>query len=68
MKIKWQWFLGGRAMFWISIIMFIILTFGFIATYLIDPTTTMAMKVQKIDPTVIENISKKYVADLRYKN
>ena len=64
MRLKWQWFLGGRVMFWVSIIMFFILIIGFIATFVVDPITFFYMKVQNIDTTSIKKISEKYVSDL----
>lgn len=64
MKLKWQWFLGGRVMFWVSIIMFFILIIGFIATFVVDPITFFYMKVQNTDNTSIKKISEKYVSDL----
>ena len=44
MKIKWQWFIGGRNMFWISILMMVGLVLGFLATYVINPTEKIYMK------------------------
>ena len=67
MKIKWQWFLGGRVMFWIAIIVFIGIFFGFTATYLVDPTTMFGMKVQSVDTTSIKEMSEKYVTNLGIK-
>ena len=65
MKIKWQWFLGGKTMFWVSIIIFIVLIFGFVATYIIDPTSSLYIKTKyKINPVSIEQISKDYITNL----
>lgn len=64
MKIKWQWFLGGKIMFWVSIIIFIILIFCFITTYIIDPTSSLYMTKYKINPVSIEQISKDYINNL----
>lgn len=64
MKIKWQWFVGGRTMFWVSIIVFIVLIIGFITTYIIDPTSNLYMTKYKINPVSIKNISEKYLSDL----
>lgn len=64
MKLKWQWFLGGRIMFWISIIMFFVLIIGFALTYIIDIITYFNMKVQKTDITPIKEVSEAYVKDL----
>ena len=64
MKIKWQWFLGGKVMFWVSIIIFMILIFGFITTYIIDPTSSLYVTKYKINPVSIEQISKDYMTNL----
>lgn len=64
MRLKWQWFLGGKFMFWVSIIIFMFLISSFVFTYIIDPTTTLYIKKQKIDPTIIKTISEKYVSNL----
>lgn len=61
MKIKWQWFIGGRVMFWVSLIMIIVLILGFLLTYVIDPTKKIYMKEQSIDPVSIKVISEQYV-------
>lgn len=63
-KIKWQWFLGGRIMFWVSIIIFIVLIIGFVTTYIIDPTSSLYMTRYKIDPESIEEASQSYVDGL----
>lgn len=63
-KIKWQWFLGGKTMFWVSIIVFIVLIIGFITTYIIDPTSSLYMTKYKIDPVSIEKLSQSYVDGL----
>lgn len=64
MKIKWQWFLGGKIMFWVSIMIFIILIFCFITAYIIDPTSSLYMTKYKINPVSIEQISKDYITNL----
>lgn len=64
MKIKWQWFLGGKIMFWVSIIIFVILIFSFITTYIIDPTSSLYMTKYKINPVSIEQMSKDYITNL----
>ena len=64
MKIKWQWFLGGRVMYWITIILFIMLIFSHIITYMIDPTTKLYMTIQDTDSTSIKNISEQYMESL----
>lgn len=67
MKLKWQWFLGGQIMFWIATILLVVYVFAYIATYLIDPTTSMYMKVQSVDETSIKEISEQYVKELGIK-
>lgn len=64
MKIKYQWFLGGRVMFWVSIILFIFMLFAFATAYIIDPVKSLYMKEQSVDPTSIQELSEKYVACL----
>ena len=64
MRMKWQWFLGGKTMFWISILIFVILIIGFVVTYIIDPTSNLSMDKQSINPISIETISEKYVTSL----
>ena len=64
MKIKWQWFLGGQTMFWIASVLLIVLVFGIVVTYVIDPTTSIYMKVQSIDETSIKEMSESYVKNL----
>lgn len=64
MKIKWQWFIGGKVMFWISVIMIVGLILGFTMTYIIDPTKNLYMKEQYLDPTSIKDISEQYVRSL----
>lgn len=64
MKIKWQWFLGGQTMFWIASILLIVLVFAIVVTYIIDPTTSIYMKVQSIDETSIKEMSEGYVKSL----
>lgn len=61
---KWQWFLGGQIMFWISIVLFIILIFSFTATYIIDPAALISMRKQAIDSSAIQYFSEKYVKNL----
>ena len=48
-------------MFWLAIIIFICFVFGFIATYVIDPTTMIGMKIQSVDTASIKAVSEKYV-------
>jgi hypothetical protein len=63
-KLKWQWFLGGRIMFWVSIIIFIVLIIEFVITYIIDPTSCLYITKYKIDPASIEKVSQSYVDSL----
>ena len=67
MKIKWQWFLGGAVMFWVSIAMFISLIIGFTVTYVFDVINYLYMEKQKVPSSSIETISKQYVSDLGIK-
>ena len=64
MRIKWQWFLGGQTMFWIASVLLVVLVFTIVITYIIDPTTSIYMKVQSIDETSIKEISESYVNSL----
>lgn len=64
MKLKWQWFLGGKVMFWILIILFTLAILGFMTLYIIDPTSMRYLKVQNLDSNSIKTISEKYVNDL----
>lgn len=64
MKIKWQWFLGGQTMFWIASVLLVVLVFAIVITYIIDPTTSIYMKVQSIDETSIKEMSENYVKSL----
>lgn len=62
MKIKYQWFVGGKTMFWVSIILFIIMIIGFSITYIIDPVEKIYLKPQGVDPTSIKELSEQYVS------
>ena len=64
MRLKWEWFLGGKRMFWAMIILFIISIVGFIFTYIIDPTAWWYLNVQDINSEPVKTISEKYVNDL----
>ena len=64
MKLKWQWFLGGQIMFWIATILLVVYVFAYVVTYIIDPTTSMYMKVQSVDETSIKEMSEQYVDSL----
>ena len=65
---KWKWFVGGKAMFWSSIVIFVIFIVGFIFTYIIDPTTVLRIKIiRDMDITTIKNISNNYINELGIK-
>lgn len=64
MKLKWQWFLGGRVMFWISIILFIVLALSFTFCYITDPFCVYTEKTNA-DNSKIKEISEEYVKSLR---
>lgn len=65
MRLKWQWFLGGRSMFWVSLIIFLLLVIVFIYTftftYFIDLTSRINIKVQNEDVSLIKEFSENYV-------
>lgn len=68
MKIKYQWFLGGKVMFYVAIILILVLCFIFTTTYVIDPFTVFSIKKQSLSPSSIQMLSEKYVECLRCKN
>lgn len=61
MRLNWRWFSGGKAMFWVSVILITFLLLSFVFTYFVDITTITDIKVQNIDATSIKNVSEKYV-------
>lgn len=61
MKWNWRWFIGGKEMFWISIVMMVGLMIGFTLTYIINPTEKTQMEPLKVDATSIQEISENYV-------
>lgn len=65
MRLKWQWFLGGKSMFWVSLIIFILLVFMFVSsftfTYIVDLTSRINVKVQAEDTSLIKEFSENYV-------
>lgn len=67
MKIKWQWFLGGRGMFWMASALLIIFVFIFATTYIVDPTACLYMKKQDVDEETIKEISDEYINSLGIK-
>lgn len=64
MKLKWEWFLGGKSMFWVTIVLFIVLVIGFVLTYVIDPVACFCMSKQDINPNAIQKISEDYISNL----
>lgn len=63
MKLKWQWFVGGKDMFWVSIIAFIFFVIIFIGTYIIDPIKIINYKVQLVDSDSIKNYAESYLKE-----
>lgn len=61
---KWEWFLGGQIMFWISIVVFVVFVLIFVTTYVVDPRTITLIKRQPINADVIKEISETYVEHL----
>lgn len=64
MKLKYQWLLGGRVMFYISIVLMIFLICSFVATYIVDPITVSNTKTAKPDTGIIEEVSQGYIKSL----
>ena len=63
---SYRWFLGGKVMFWIAIVLLACLISAFIVTYIVDVATIVAIKrFIKQDPTPIKEISENYVKSLR---
>lgn len=63
MKIKWQWYVGGRVMFWTMIISIVLMVLCFIVACIIDPVSTVYMKKQSVNPTSIQLMSENYVRE-----
>ena len=61
---KWQWFLGGQIMFWVATILLVLFIFIYATTYMIDPMTSMYMKIQNTDTTSIKELSNNYLKSL----
>ena len=61
---KWQWFVGGKKMLWVSIITLIMGALIFICTYIIDVNSIFHLEEQKMDTVLIREISENYVSDL----
>ena len=61
---KWEWFLGGQIMFWVSIVVFVAFVLIFVTTYVVDPRTITLIKRQPINADVIKEISETYVGHL----
>lgn len=64
MNLKWQWFLGGKDMFWVSLTVFLIFVLTFVFTYVIDPVTIITMAKQPLSSSDIKDISEEYVSNL----
>lgn len=64
MKLKYQWFLGGRVMFYVSIILMIFLLCSFVVTYIVDPITVFSTRTVKPDTGVIEEVAQEYMKSL----
>lgn len=61
MKIKWTWCMGGRDMFFISIVILSLALAGFILMYIIDPVASVYTKKQSVNPASIQELSEEYV-------
>lgn len=61
---KWQWFVGGEDMFWISLAVFLLFVIAFTTTYIIDPVSCFRMSKQDVDTRAIQRISEDYVSSL----
>lgn len=64
MKLKYQWFLGGRVMFYVSIILMVFLICSFTVAYIVDPITISSTITTEPDTGVIEEISREYIKSL----
>lgn len=64
MQLKWQWFIGGKSMFWMTLVLFTILAVSFIFTYVIDPVATLYIKRRNTNVLSIKEISERYVRRL----
>ena len=64
---NWQWFSGGRGMFWIATILLVILTLTYIITFVVDPTSLIFMQPQNIDSERIKILSEEYIDSLELK-
>lgn len=61
MKWNWRLFIGGKGMFWTSLILMILLLCIFCITYIINPTEKIYMTPTKMNPASIQKISEQYV-------
>lgn len=64
MMLKWQWFLGGRVMFWIATIVLILFVLIYVTTFIVDPTTNAFMEIQNTDTISIKELSENYLNSL----
>ena len=64
MKLKYQWFLGGRVMFCVSIILMVFLICSFTVAYIVDPITISSTITTEPDTGVIKEISQEYIKSL----
>ena len=61
MKLKYQWFLGGRVMFCVSIILMVFLICSFTVAYIVDPITISSTITTEPDTGAIKEIAQKIV-------
>lgn len=54
-------------MFWIATVLLIAFVFAFIVTFIIDPTSYLYVKVQRLDPTPIQKECEEYLNTLGVK-
>ena len=67
MRLKWQWFTGGKVMFWLALILIVVLVIGFTTNYVINPTEISYMtRSANINSDLIQEISENYLNELRY--
>ena len=64
MRLKWQWFLGGQIMFWVSTILLFVFISIYIVTFVIDPVAKIHMKEVHMDTSSIKDMSQNYIKDL----
>ena len=64
---NWQWFLGGRGMFWVTTILLVLLILSYIVTFIVDPTSLLFTRPQNIDEESIKILSEEYINSLDVK-